>query len=205
MTRSIRRLLVVLASSLVLIIPATAAHAATASKADVLLGWTQTTAASTAAWNDARVNRAKWADYKFDWSTDYCSSSPDNPLGFDFTLSCAHHDFGYRNYKAAGQFSANKARLDSMLYADLKRKCATYSTASRPACYSLAWTYYQAVHVFGSLASVSPADIDRAARLEGAATALRASPDGRARCTDRARPFGVSPRRARPFGASCAG
>jgi hypothetical protein len=170
MTRFIRRMLVVLASSLVLIIPATAANAA-ASKAEVLSSWTQTTAASTAAWNDARLNRAPWAGYNFDWSTDYCSSSPDNPLGFDFTLSCWHHDFGYRNYKAAGQFPANKDRLDSMFYADLKRKCATYSSLTRPACYSLAWTYYQAVHIFGSLAAVSPADIDRAAQINRRAMA----------------------------------
>jgi hypothetical protein len=170
MTRFIRRLLVVLASSVVLIVPATAANAA-ASKAEVLSNWTQTTAASTAAWNDARVNRAPWASYNFDWSTDYCSDSPDNPLGFDFTLSCWHHDFGYRNYKAAGQFPANKDRVDSMFYADLKRKCATYSSLAQPACYSLAWTYYQAVHIFGSLAAVSPADIDRAARMKREAMA----------------------------------
>jgi hypothetical protein len=170
MTRFIRRILVVLASSLVLIVPATAANAS-ASKAEVLSGWTQTTAASTAAWNDARINRTPWVSYNFDWSTDYCSSSPDDPLGFDFTLSCWHHDFGYRNYKAAGQFPANKDRLDSMFYADLKRKCATYSSLTQPACYSLAWTYYQAVHIFGSLAAVSPADIGQAARIKREALA----------------------------------
>jgi Prokaryotic phospholipase A2 len=171
MTRFIRRMLVVLASSLVLIVPATAAHAAAASKAEVLSSWTQPTAASTSSWNAARLNRGPWAGYGFDWSTDYCSSSPDNPLGFDFTLSCWHHDFGYRNYKAAGQFPANKDRVDSMFYADLKRKCAGYSAVTQPACYSLAWTYYQAVHVFGSLSAVSQPDIDRAARIKREAMA----------------------------------
>ena len=53
-----------------------------------------------------------------------------------------------------------------MFYADLKRTCATYSSVAQPACYSLAWTYYEAVHVFASLAAVSPADIDRAARIQ---------------------------------------
>ena len=48
--------------------------------------------------------------YGFDWSTDYCSASPDQPLGFDFRLSCWRHDFGYRNYKAVGAFPANKSR-----------------------------------------------------------------------------------------------
>lgn len=166
MTRFARRTLVVLVSVLALLAPATAATAAP-TKAEVLRGWTQPTAASTAAWNAARANRAPWADYGFDWSTDYCSSSPDNPLGFDFRNACWHHDFGYRNYKDIGTFSANKARVDDTFYADLKRACTAYSTIVRPACYSLAWTYYQAVSIFGSLAAVQPADIERARQLQG--------------------------------------
>jgi phospholipase A2-like protein len=167
MNRIVRRTLVVLISVLAVLAPASVAAAATtADKVSVLSGWTQPTAASTASWNSARLDRGPWAGYGFDWSTDYCSSSPDNPLGFNFANSCWHHDFGYRNYKAVGQFPANKARLDSMFYADLKRKCATYGTLVRPACYSLAWTYYQAVKVFGSLAAVSQADLDRAAALQ---------------------------------------
>jgi len=167
MIRPVRRTAVVIFSVLALLVPAAAAQAATnADKLAVLSSWTQTTATSTNAWNAARVNRAPWADYNFDWSTDYCSSSPDNPLGYDFTLSCWHHDFGYRNYKAMGQFPANKDRLDNMFYADLKRKCGTYSTILQPPCYSLAWTYYEAVHVFGSLTAVSPKDIDHARQLK---------------------------------------
>ncbi|GAB2588074.1 hypothetical protein Aab01nite_49260 [Paractinoplanes abujensis] len=159
-----RRILVVLLFAVAALFPAGAAYAAD-SKETVLSRWTQPTAASTAAWNDARANRAPWASYGFDWSTDYCSSSPDNPLGFNFDTSCWHHDFGYRNYKAIGQFPANKARIDDTFYADLKRVCATYSTVVRPACNSLAWTYYQAVKLFGSLAAVKQSDIDRAATL----------------------------------------
>ncbi len=166
MKRSVRRTLVVLIAALALLTPSVAASAAD-SKATVLSRWTQTTAASTAAWNDARLDRAPWAGYGFDWSTDYCSSSPDNPLGFNFTNACWHHDFGYRNYKDLGTFSANKARLDDMFYADLKRKCATYHAAVRPACLSLAWTYYQAVSIFGSLEAVNPSDIDRSRALAG--------------------------------------
>jgi hypothetical protein len=159
-----RRILLVLVLTLGVLIPATAASAAT-DKSSILLGWTQTTAASTNAWNAARLDRAPWQSYNFDWSTDYCSASPDKPLGFDFTLSCWHHDFGYRNYKAIGAFPANKDRVDDMFYADLKRKCATYSTLVRPACYSLAWTYYEAVHNFGSLSAVKQADLNRASTL----------------------------------------
>ncbi|MGC4896590.1 phospholipase [Micromonospora sp. DT31] len=143
-----------------------AAAVSTQQKLTVLTGWTQTSAASYRAWNSARADRAPWAEYGFDWSTDYCSSSPDNPLGFAFKLSCHRHDFGYRNHKALGAFAANKSRLDSAFHADLKRVCATYNAVVRPACNSLAWTYYQAVRAFGSVAAVSPADIDRAARMK---------------------------------------
>lgn len=74
---------------------------------------------------------------------------PDNPFGFPFATSCARHDFGYRNYKAAGTFSTNKSRLDSALYEDLKRVCLNYTGATKTACDGTAWTYYQAVKAFG--------------------------------------------------------
>ncbi|TXS50055.1 hypothetical protein EAO75_13520 [Streptomyces sp. uw30] len=128
---------------------ASAAGAAPADKPQVLSGWTQTSASSYNAWVAARNNQSAWSAYGFDWSTDYCSSSPDNPFGFPFATSCARHDFGYRNYKAIGAFDANKSRVDSAFYEDLKRVCANYSGASKTACNSTAWTYYQAVKAFG--------------------------------------------------------
>ncbi|MET7421047.1 phospholipase [Dactylosporangium sp. NPDC005555] len=143
-----------------------AAAAGINEKLAVMSTWSQPTAGSYNTWNAARQNQAAWASYAFDWSTDYCSTSPDQPLGFDFRLSCQRHDFGYRNYKAVGQFPANKSRIDSAFYFDLKAKCATYNAVVRPACTSLAWTYYQAVSAFGSLASVSAADLQRAADIK---------------------------------------
>lgn len=128
---------------------AAAAEAAPADKPQVLSSWTQTSASSYNAWVAARNNQSAWSAYGFDWSTDYCSSSPDNPFGFPFSTSCARHDFGYRNYKAIGAFDANKSRLDSAFYEDLKRVCANYSGASKTTCNSTAWTYYQAVKAFG--------------------------------------------------------
>ncbi|MFE2629529.1 phospholipase [Streptomyces sp. NPDC059374] len=132
-----------------LVVLAPVAQAAPADKPQVLSSWTQTSASSYNAWVAARSNQSAWAAYGFDWSTDYCSTSPDNPFGFPFSTSCARHDFGYRNYKAQGTFSANKSRLDSAFYEDLKRVCAGYSGASKTACNSTAWTYYQAVKAFG--------------------------------------------------------
>ncbi|MFG2267340.1 phospholipase [Streptomyces sp. NPDC048720] len=128
---------------------ATAADAAPSDKPQVLANWTQTSASSYNAWAAARANQSAWSAYAFDWSTDYCSTSQDNPFGFPFSMSCARHDFGYRNYKATGTFSANKARLDSALYEDLKRVCLNYTGGTKTACDSTAWTYYQAVKAFG--------------------------------------------------------
>jgi hypothetical protein len=129
---------------------ATSASAAPADKPQVLSSWTQESVTSYNAWLAARNNQGAWSSYGFDWSTDYCSSSPDNPFGFPFATACARHDFGYRNYKAAGTFSANKGRLDSAFYADLKRVCAKYSGATKSSCDGTAWTYYQAVRAFGT-------------------------------------------------------
>jgi hypothetical protein len=128
---------------------ATAAGAAPADKPQVLSSWTQTSSSSYNLWTAARANQSAWSAYGFDWSTDYCSSSPDNPFGFPFSTSCARHDFGYRNYKAIGTFDANKSRLDSAFYEDLKRVCNNYSGATKTACTSTAWTYYQAVRALG--------------------------------------------------------
>lgn len=139
------------AAVIALATPASAAPAPAvpADKSQLLSSWTQTSASSYQSWVSARANQSNWSAYGFDWSTNYCTSSPDNPFGFPFQTSCARHDFGYRNYKAAGAFGANKARIDDAFYADLKRVCAPYSTAKRTACNSTAWTYYQAVKVLG--------------------------------------------------------
>jgi phospholipase A2-like protein len=128
----------------------------------VLNTWSQPTAESRNSWLAADSNQAAWADYAFDWSTDLCSYSPDNPFGFPFELSCARHDFGYRNFKLVGMFPANKDRIDDAFYADLTAVCDNESWYAQPACYGLAWTYYEAVHEFGSLSAVKQADLDRA-------------------------------------------
>jgi hypothetical protein len=149
----------VLAAAGLLLFGAPAGAATPADKPAVLSSFTQPTTTSRNAWNAARTNQGAWAAYAFDWSTDYCSDSPDQPLGFDFRLPCWRHDFGYRNYKAIGTFSANKSRLDDMLYFDLRAKCATYNAFVRSSCNGLAWTYYQAVREFGAL-RINQAQLD---------------------------------------------
>ncbi|WP_053852342.1 phospholipase [Streptomyces sp. NRRL B-24085] len=131
------------------LVPASTAQAAPADKAAVLSSWTQTDASSYNAFFAARANQGAWSAYGFDWSTDSCTTSPDNPFGFPFANACVRHDFGYGNYEAAGTFDANKARLDNAFYADLKRVCATYSGVKKASCDATAWTYYQAVDKLG--------------------------------------------------------
>ncbi|TML30515.1 MAG: phospholipase [Actinobacteria bacterium] len=167
-----RRLLSALALTVTTVLAAlaaaTPAHAATLDqKLAVLSAFTQATAPSQAAWAWGRANPGAYPGYGLDWSTDYCSDSPDQPLGFDFRLPCARHDFGYRNYKEVGRFPANKDRVDSAFYFDLLARCGRYSWVVRPSCDSLAWTYYEAVHLFGALV-VSRADLDRAAAYKAA-------------------------------------
>ncbi|MFJ9644725.1 phospholipase [Streptomyces sp. NPDC101206] len=135
------------AGVLVFAVPASAAPA---DKPQVLSSWTQTSATSYHAWTAGRAHQSRWAAYGFDWSTDHCSSSPDNPFGFPFRAACARHDFGYRNYKAAGAFPAHKSRIDDALHADLMRVCAAYAGARKTSCDGTAWTYYQAVKAFGA-------------------------------------------------------
>lgn len=48
-----------------------------------------------------------------DWTSDGCTSSPDNPFGFPFVPACHRHDFGYRNYRLQTRFTQeNKKRVD---------------------------------------------------------------------------------------------
>lgn len=163
--RRLGHILSILAISIGVVTASTgAAVAAAPTKAEVLSSWTQTSATSFTSWNAARQKQQDWGQYGFDWSTDYCTTSPDNPLGFNFELACYRHDFGYRNYRAAGQFDANKSRIDDAFYQDLQRICDTYNATVRPACDALAWTYYQAVRIFGLLV-VTDEDIERAERI----------------------------------------
>lgn len=81
-----------------------------------------------------------------DWSSDVCSWSPDEPLGYDFTPACHRHDFGYRNYKDQGRFTEpNRKAIDDNFYSDMKVLCG-----GNWDCNGAAWTYYQAVRQFGA-------------------------------------------------------
>ncbi|MEU8361182.1 phospholipase [Nonomuraea sp. NPDC048882] len=143
------------------------AHAVTLEqRLAALSAFTQPTASSAAAWYGAWADPGSWTDYGFDWSTDLCSRSPDRPLGYDFRMPCARHDFGYRNYKAVKHFPANKAHVDEAFLYDMNQVCAGYGGARKLACDRLAWSYYQAVHRLGGLdLKADPADENPADEL----------------------------------------
>ena len=82
-----------------------------------------------------------------DWSSNGCTSAPDNPFGFDFEPACWRHDFGYRNYRAQGRFEAGKAAIDRKFREDLYSQCAAEN--ARVVCEATAEVYYRAVVLFG--------------------------------------------------------
>ncbi|UNI23813.1 hypothetical protein JDV02_009609 [Purpureocillium takamizusanense] len=83
-----------------------------------------------------------------DWSSDGCTSSPDNPFGFPFLPGCHRHDFGYQNYRAQTRFTKDaKAKIDLNFKNDLYYQCQGVS--AKGACESLADVYYAAVRKFG--------------------------------------------------------
>jgi hypothetical protein len=143
-------LVAVLAATLLLPAAPAVARPAASDRAVVLARWTQPTAASYRLWDDARQHPERWAGYGFIWTSDLCTDGPDRPAGFDFRMPCRRHDFGYRNYRAAGTFAANRRRLDRAFYGDLRRRCGTYRPVLRPLCLGLAWTYFQATRRFGA-------------------------------------------------------
>jgi hypothetical protein len=63
--------------AIALAVAAPAAAVTVGQKASVMSSWSQPNSASYNAWLSARQNQASWSAYGFDWSTDYCSSSPD--------------------------------------------------------------------------------------------------------------------------------
>lgn len=76
--------------------------------------------------------------YGLRWTHDGCSTSPDQPAGFDFTAACIRHDFGYRNYRdllgedgfrngVAGMTGIGphspKTQVDAIFLQDLRKEC----------------------------------------------------------------------------------
>jgi hypothetical protein len=84
-----------------------------------------------------------------DWTSDGCTDSPDNPLGFPYVPACHRHDFGYTNYREQDRFTVSaKASIDSNFKTDLYYQCGVYGS-DISICEALADVYYEAVVEFG--------------------------------------------------------
>ncbi|KAJ6439064.1 erythromycin esterase [Purpureocillium lavendulum] len=83
-----------------------------------------------------------------DWSSDGCTSSPDNPFCFSYLPACYRHDFGYQNYRIQERFTKDaKAKIDLNFKKDLYFQCQ--AVPATQACQRLADVYYTAVRLFG--------------------------------------------------------
>ncbi|RCV53177.1 phospholipase [Marinitenerispora sediminis] len=101
---------------------------------------------------------------QLDWSSDACSWSPDQPIGYDFTSSCHRHDFGYRNYKLQSRFTEeNRLRIDNNFRDDMYSVCGSSST-----CRGVANIYYAAVRQFGGSSTSTAEALTRANAIEKA-------------------------------------
>jgi len=87
---------------------------------------------------------------------DYCTLSPDVgyvPVYYDFTSSCAAHDWCYE-VKPYGDTSAGRKQCDDDFRANMKGWCNGYyrtwwQAPARVACRGTADAYYNAVRTFG--------------------------------------------------------
>ena len=110
---------------------------------------------------------------QLDWSSDGCSSSPDDPFGFTFLPACHRHDFGYRNYRLQARFTEdNRLAIDNNFRSDMYGICG-----SNWWCRRTADVYYWAVRQFGGF-SIGTAEAVETAKRSG---------------VDLRRPAGVNP------------
>ncbi|WP_067964935.1 phospholipase [Nocardiopsis trehalosi] len=94
---------------------------------------------------------------QLDWSSDSCSWSPDQPLGFDFDPSCKRHDFGYRNYKLQSRFTeAARLSIDDNFRDDMYGECG-----GNWLCNGAADLYYTAVRQFGASSATTAEALER--------------------------------------------
>ncbi|MER7081133.1 phospholipase A2 [Saccharopolyspora kobensis] len=95
---------------------------------------------------------------QLDWSSDGCSMSPDEPLGFKFRTSCDRHDFGYRNYKKQERFTEpNRKEIDDNFRDDMYTACG-----DNLACKGTANIYYFAVREFGGVSGSTAEAVEHA-------------------------------------------
>ncbi|MFE0106846.1 phospholipase A2 [Streptomyces sp. NPDC059009] len=133
---------------------AEAAKAPSPAKMKRLYTLTRSSKTSLKDWRQTRkLAKAGIDRWNFRWDTDWCTKLVDQPGGFDFRLSCARHDFGYRNYKTligkkAFAGSKHEKRVDKAFYFDMLQQCKVEpnkTSAQREKCRATAKKYYKRV------------------------------------------------------------
>ncbi|MBX6386621.1 MAG: sugar-binding protein, partial [Microbispora sp.] len=105
------------------------------------------------AWYHGKWRYVYWVKTPAGWWVrgvyyDYCTSSPDKPLGFDFRQACMMHDYGYALRKMG--YISSKYQADAVFYYVLYYGvCSAYAWWKRGTCRHIAYTYYTAVFWFG--------------------------------------------------------
>ncbi|WP_445270773.1 phospholipase A2 [Streptomyces sp. DSM 41634] len=98
--------------------------------------------------------------YEFRWTNNKCNVPAPNSIGgYDFTLACIRHDFGYRNYRdlfgeeAFRKNPMGQQRIDQILLQDLNQICnqrgfpRPYTDAERTTCKGAANSFFLGVTV----------------------------------------------------------
>ncbi|CAM4121174.1 hypothetical protein GCM10009799_28290 [Nocardiopsis rhodophaea] len=94
---------------------------------------------------------------QLDWSSDSCSWSPNEPLGYNFAPGCKRHDFGYRNYKKQTRFTEpNRLKIDDNFRDDLYGICG-----GDWLCRAVADIYYSAVRQYGGSGATTAEALER--------------------------------------------
>ncbi|NAS20604.1 DNRLRE domain-containing protein [Herbidospora sp. NEAU-GS84] len=107
----------------------------------------------TRAWYHGSWRTVRWVKTPRGWWVrgilyDYCTSSPDRPLGFDFRQACMMHDYGYALRRMG--YISSKYQADAVFYNVLwNGVCPAYAWWKRGTCRNLATTYYLAVFYGG--------------------------------------------------------
>lgn len=89
---------------------------------------------------------------QLDWTTDGCSAPIVGESGrsFNFRHACIRHDFGYRNYKARGMFTADsRILIDEQFRRDLDSSCARKMRTFKLRCVAWAEIFLATVRLAG--------------------------------------------------------
>lgn len=89
---------------------------------------------------------------QLNWTTDGCSAPIVGESGrsFNFRNACIRHDFGYRNYKTRGMFTADsRTRIDEQFRQDLDILCAPKVRTFKVRCIAWAEIFFAAVRAAG--------------------------------------------------------